>query len=110
MSEAFPAAVIRLFLKKKWSSVLILVSHVSSIIQGAGVALVCSLAMSLWTGIGASVHPAKSSSSIPALNTLLCNVTDVNATTVAVTTVATFASSHYNMTTAGTDTTMTPER
>ncbi|XP_070198071.1 sodium-coupled monocarboxylate transporter 1-like isoform X2 [Littorina saxatilis] len=50
---------------------------------GAGFGLVISLAVSLWTGIGAVVNPAKSTpSSLPHLNTRLCNVTanDVNAT------------------------------
>ncbi|XP_025114826.1 sodium-dependent multivitamin transporter-like [Pomacea canaliculata] len=48
---------------------------------GAGVGLVCSLATSLWVGIGAILTRQRTVSSLPPLNTLACHVAD-NVTNV----------------------------
>lgn len=50
-------------------------------LQGAGVGLVCSLATSLWVGIGAILTRQRTVSSLPPLNTLACHVAD-NVTNV----------------------------
>ena len=80
--------------------------------QGAGVGLVCSLAVAFWVGFGAIFIPKPPRPADPALNTLMCNVSgyDVNVTYVTTTMLTSYSPIYVNSTTSSENTTLSPER